>query len=256
MTSSDVPAVPLLAAENLTAGYRQQRILFDVNATFRPGVITAIIGTNGAGKSTLVKSLFGLTHIFAGRLLVAGVPMPPVAHELVARGISYVPQVANVFPSLTVRENLEVGTYVRSGGSLDMVVHVFPPLGRLMTRTAHKLSGGERNMLAVGRAIMSNPEMLLLDEATGGLAPALASEFWEYVVGLAQSGVGIVAVEQNVDLALKFSDYAYVLAAGRVVLTGPARDVARREDFEQIFLVSSTTGLTSAAARTGPQEPR
>ncbi len=229
---------PLLSTEKLTAGYRQERVIFDIDVAFPAGVITALIGSNGAGKSTLLKSLFGLTHIFAGTVLIEGRPVEPVARNFVMRGIGYVPQVANVFPSLTVRENLDIGSYVRGTGSIDSVLNVFPALGKLLRRPAFKLSGGERNMLAVGRALMSDPKLLLLDEATGGLAPALATEFWEYIAGLARTGIAVVAVEQNVDLALEYATNVYVFGSGRVVAQGPAKEVAARKDLEQLFLVN------------------
>ena len=245
-TASGPIAVPvdassaLLSTQRLTAGYRQEKVIFDVDVAFPAGVITALIGSNGAGKSTLLKSLFGLTHIFDGKVFVEGLPVEPVARNFVMRGIGYVPQVANVFPSLTVRENLDIGTYVRGGGSIDSVLKVFPALGKLLHRPAYKLSGGERNMLAVGRALMSDPKLLLLDEATGGLAPALANEFWEYIAGLARSGIAVVAVEQNVDLALEYASHVYVFGSGRVVAQGTAKEVAGRKDLEQLFLVNPT----------------
>lgn len=226
----------LLAARKLTAGYRDEPVIFDVDVEFPPSVITALIGSNGAGKSTLLKSLFGLTQIFGGTILLEGSEVQPVARQFVSRGIGYVPQVANVFPSLSVKENLEVGTYVRGAGSIESVLAIFPALEKLLPRQAHKLSGGERNMLAVGRALMSDPRLLLLDEATGGLAPRLAEEFWEYIDQLAQSGIAIAAVEQNVDLALEHADFVYVFGSGRVVAEGPAKEVAGRQDFESLFL--------------------
>lgn len=238
LSSSQEQAGVLLAARNLTAGYREERVIFDVDVEFAPGVVTALIGSNGAGKSTLLKSLFGLTRIFGGSILLEGAVVQPVARQFVSRGIGYVPQVANVFPSLSVRENLEIGTYVRGPGSLESVLSIFPALEKLLPRQAHKLSGGERNMLAVGRALMSDPRLLLLDEATGGLAPRLAEEFWEYIDKLARSGIAIAAVEQNVDLALEHAAHVYVFGSGRLVAEGPAKEVAARKDLESLFLVS------------------
>lgn len=232
------PAV--LSTEALSAGYGNEQILHAVDTEFFLGRITALIGSNGAGKSTLLKTLFGLTRIFEGSVRLDGKAVKPNARFFVSNGLAYVPQVANVFPTLSVQENLQIGTYVRSGGTLEFVLEVFPALGDLLTRPAHKLSGGERNMLAVGRALMSDPRVLLLDEATGGLAPRLAEEFWHYLVTLAERGIGIVAVEQNVDLAMEFAEFVYVLVNGAVAISGRGKEVAARQDFEEMFLAAGS----------------
>jgi branched-chain amino acid transport system ATP-binding protein len=164
----------------------------------------------------------------------------PNAEELVRRGIAYVPQTRNVFPTLSVQENLEIGTYVRSGASLERVLTLFPDLKPVLKRAAGKLSGGQRNMLAVGRALMSDPTVLLLDEATGGLAPLVATDLWEHVRALADAGVAVAAVEQNVKLALEFSDSVYVFGSGRNRLHGTPTDLLARDDFEDLFLESVT----------------
>jgi branched-chain amino acid transport system ATP-binding protein len=226
----------VLSAAGLTAGYNDERIIHDIDVSFHAAQLTALIGSNGAGKSTLLKSLFALTRIFAGQLRIDGTVTKPDARVLVARGMSYVPQVANVFPTMTVLENLEVGTYVRKGGSVELVVDVFPVLGKLMKRPAHKLSGGERNMLAVGRALMSQPVLLLLDEPTGGLAPGLAEDFWHYLTDLAGRGIAIAAVEQNVDMAIQFARDVYVLADGRIALHGSGAELARLGNLDDLFL--------------------
>lgn len=235
--AQDRPAI--LATRKLTAGYHDERIIYDIDVDFVPGTITSLVGGNGAGKSTLLKSLFGLTRLFDGAIIIDGHERRPSARDFVEQGINYVPQTANVFPSLSVRENLEVGTYVRKGHGVEGVLEVFPALRGLLTRSGRKLSGGERNMLAVGRALMSAPRLLLLDEPTGGLAPALAETFWQYLSSMAGSGIGIVAVEQNVDLALKYAQHVYVLGSGRIVAEGSAREIAERTDLEQLFLVST-----------------
>jgi len=236
----------LLSASHLTAGYKADPVVHDVDVAFQAGSITALVGSNGAGKSTLLKALFGLVRIFSGTIAIDGHDLRPNARDLVTRGIAYVPQVANVFPSLTVKENLEVGTYVRRGGSPDNAVALFPALQHLLARPAHKLSGGERNMVAVGRALASQPRLLLLDEATGGLAPALAEDFWEHIAGLAAAGIAIVAVEQNVDLALLHAHRVYVLAGGRIAASGTASEVKVRPDLQDLFLLDHR-----AATRTG-----
>jgi branched-chain amino acid transport system ATP-binding protein len=226
----------VLSAANLTAGYKDERIIRNVNVSFRAAEVTALIGSNGAGKSTLLKSLFGLARIFGGSLRINGVVTEPNARTLVELGVSYVPQVANVFPTLSVLENLQIGTYVRTGGSLDLVVDIFPVLGKLLKRPAYKLSGGERNMLAVGRALMSQPTTLLLDEPTGGLAPRLAEDFWHYLTDLATRGIAIAVVEQNVDMAIKFAQDVYVLADGRIAMRGTGAELARLDNLDDLFL--------------------
>ncbi len=225
-----------LATNQLTAGYRSEPVIFDIDSEFHAGQITALIGTNGAGKSTFLKSLFGLTRISHGTISLDGEVIEPVARSLVEAGLAYVPQVRNVFPGHTVRTNLEIGAYVRSGRTIAEVVDVFPALGPLMKVHAAKLSGGQRNMLAVGRALMSAPRVLLLDEPSGGLAPNVAEEFWLHLRNLRDANVCVIAVEQNVDLALAHADTAYLLGRGRVVISGPARELASRDDFEALFL--------------------
>lgn len=227
-----------MEVRDLVAGYGRQAILFGISAFFEAGRVTAVIGPNGAGKSTFLKAIFGLAQVHEGEILLEGVRVRSNAEELVRRGIAYVPQTRNVFPTLSVQENLEIGTYVRSGGSLERVLTLFPDLKAVLKRAAGKLSGGQRNMLAVGRALMSDPKVLLLDEATGGLAPLVAKDLWEHVRALADGGVAVAAVEQNVKLALEFSDSVYVFGSGRNRLHGTPADLLARDDFEDLFLES------------------
>jgi ABC-type branched-subunit amino acid transport system ATPase component len=229
-----------MEVRNLVAGYGRQAILFGISAYFDTGRVTAIIGPNGAGKSTFLKAIYGLAQVHEGTILLDGVAVRPNAEELVRRGIAYVPQTRNVFPTLSVRENLEIGTYVRSGGSMERVLTLFPDLKPILKRPGGKLSGGQRNMLAVGRALMSDPKVLLLDEATGGLAPLVARDLWEHVHELAKAGVAVAAVEQNVKLALEFSDDVYVFGSGRNRLHGAPQELLGRDDFEDLFLESVT----------------
>lgn len=227
-----------MEVRDLVAGYGRQAILFGISAVFEAGRVTAVIGPNGAGKSTFLKAIFGLAQVHEGEILLDGVRVRPNAEELVRRGIAYVPQTRNVFPTLSVQENLQIGSYIRSGGSLERVLTLFPDLKPVLKRAAGKLSGGQRNMLAVGRALMSDPTVLLLDEATGGLAPLVAKDLWEHVRQLADGGVAVAAVEQNVKLALEFSDSVYVFGSGRNRLRGTPQDLLARDDFEDLFLES------------------
>ncbi len=234
--SANETAGSVISGQSITAGYRSQPIIFDVSFEAKPATITTIVGPNGAGKSTLFKAVFGVARLFSGTILVKGRPIEHSNAALVRNGVAYVPQIQNVFPSLTVNENLEIGTFVRGRRDFDRVFGLFPDLAQVRKVHARKLSGGQRNMLAVARALMSNPDVLLLDEATGGLSPLLARKLWEHVAQLAREGVGVVAVEQNVRLALEYSGYVYVLAGGRNHLDGTPAELSARPDFAQLFL--------------------
>src|SRR5260221_633011 len=227
---------PALAVGGVTAGYRYQPIIFDVSANVYESRVTAIIGPNGAGKSTLFKALFGAAVVFSGTVRIDGREAAISPRELVHQGIAYVPQTRNVFPSLTVRENLEMGTFVRGRRGYDLVFGLFPDLAAAQKTRAGHLSGGQRNMLAVGRALMSDPRVLLLDEATGGLSPLVAQNLWRHVTDLARNGIAIGAIEQNVHAALEAADYVYVLAGGRNLISGSPTELKARPDFVRMFL--------------------
>lgn len=240
-SSQGAPATRL-EVRDLSAGYGRHRVLFGVSAQFFPASLTAIIGPNGAGKSTFLKAIFGLATVYQGQVLVDGLVIPPKAPELVRHGVAYVPQTANVFPTLSVQENLEIGTYVRAGRSgIKRVLELFPDLASVLRTSARKLSGGQRNMLAVGRALMSDPQILLVDEASGGLAPMVSRNLWLHLRKLSASGVTVVAVEQNVHQALEFSDDVYLFASGRNKLHETPKQLLARDDFEQMFLESKGT---------------
>ncbi len=246
MTSSSMSsAVPAAAAErelslvNITAGYGTHAVVFDVNLNFAPGTISCLIGPNGAGKSTVLKAMFGDARMFAGEVFLGDEEVRPTGRDLVPRGVSYVPQQANVFPSLTVAENLEIGAYVRQGhGGVDHVLALFPELRDLLRRHASKLSGGQQRMVAIGRALMSGPDFLLLDEATSGLAPAVAQTLWRRLSQLAATGVGVIAVEQNVDTALELASEVSILVSGSIAFSGGVADVTP-ELLEDAFLGSA-----------------
>ncbi|MHB8630348.1 MAG: branched-chain amino acid ABC transporter ATP-binding protein [Candidatus Limnocylindria bacterium] len=238
-----------LEARGITAGYGEQPVIFDVAATFRERAITAIIGPNGAGKSTLLKSLFGLARVYAGTVALDDLVLARTeARDLVRRGVAYVPQLGNIFPSLSVRENLELGAYVRSGGSMERVLAIFTDLAPVLRKPAGKLSGGQRQMLAVGRALMSDPQVLLLDEATAGLSPMISTSLWQHIRRLADDGLAIAVVEQNVGLAMQFSDEVYLLTSGRNRLNGPAEAFRARSDLDQLFLEAGPEQERAGAA--------
>ena len=248
----------ILRLEGITVGYGAVPVTHEVNLAAASSAITAIIGPNGAGKSTLLKSISGLLQPSEGRMTVDGQEVTRwPAHRRVRAGLGYVPQVSNVFPTLSVAENLEMGAYVRRSGTHERmaeVLEMFPDLRRAAKQRAGALSGGQRTMLAMGRALMLDPKVLLLDEPTGGLAPAYIERIWEKAVAIAASGTAVLVVEQNVDLALAHSDHVYILVAGRNQSDGPADEVARL-DLASIFLgrdqgPSGTPGPSAAAGAT------
>ena len=236
----DADAAPVLELDEITAGYGGAPVISEVSLRARAGQITAIVGPNGAGKSTLLKALVGIIRATSGSVHLQGTDVTGMATEkLVRAGISYVPQVANIFPSLTVRENLEMGGYCRRSGvqqRLDELCDLFPDLAGAMKRTGGTLSGGQRSMLAMARGLMLDPTVLVLDEPSGGLSPMFQGMLWEQIAKIAATGVGILVVEQNTRRTLKHADWAYVMVLGRNQLDGPARDLAHDESVVDLYL--------------------
>jgi branched-chain amino acid transport system ATP-binding protein len=209
----------LLEAKEVIAGYTPGvNILNNCSLTLRRGEIIGIIGPNGAGKSTLLKAIFGLLSVQSGSITHCGESIVgKLAHELVERGIGYVPQRDNVFPSLTIMENLEMGIYLKPTQfreRADFVENMFPRLGERRTQRAGSLSGGERQMLAMGRALMMNPEVLLLDEPSAGLSPVLQDQVFVRIREINKAGVSVVMVEQNARRCLQICSRGYVLDQG------------------------------------------
>jgi branched-chain amino acid transport system ATP-binding protein len=220
----------LLVAEAVVAGYLPGvDILRGVELTLDDGDLVGIIGPNGAGKSTLIKAIFGLVTVRDGFVTLRGRDISNfAAHTLVSLGVGYVPQRANVFPSLTVEDNLRMGLYLDPKAwneRLAAVVEIFPLLADRSDQRAGYLSGGERQMVAIGRALMMDPSVLLLDEPSAGLSPGNQDLVFERVRRIADSGVSIVMVEQNARRCLQIADRAYVLDQGRNAHTGPGRDL-------------------------------
>ncbi|MGY2779686.1 ABC-type branched-subunit amino acid transport system ATPase component [Thermostichus sp. MS-CIW-23] len=218
---------PLLDIQDLYSGYRGVDILKGIHLKVNPGQMVVIIGPNGAGKSTVLKSLFGLATIRSGRVLFQGSDITHLpAEQLVQRGIGFVPQTNNVFPSLTVQENLEMGAFIRRdnpAAQLERVYELFPPLKEKRRQAAGSLSGGQRQMLAIGRALMVEPQLLLLDEPTAGLSPLYIEQTFALLQEINRLGISILMVEQNAKQALKMADWGYVLSTGenRFEDTGP-----------------------------------
>lgn len=224
-----MPSDIVLDLIGLTAGYGGEPIIRDVNVKVKPASITAIVGPNGAGKSTLLKSIVGLIRPSQGSVLLNGVDVTGKPAEFLVRaGMAYVPQVANVFPSLTVLENLEMGAYTRSAGVRERAAELcklFPDLAAALKRPARTLSGGQRSMLAIARGLMTNPKILILDEPTAGLAPRFEDAVWEHILTVQGAGVAILLVEQNTRRCLAAADWAYVMVNGRNRLEGVGRDL-------------------------------
>lgn len=231
----------LLIADGVVAGYLPGvDILRGVDLTLAEGELVGIIGPNGAGKSTLVKAIFGLVPVRKGLVTLRGDDISNLlAHELVALGVGYVPQRANVFPSLTVEDNLRMGLYLDPNAwdeRFAAVVEVFPLLADRSEQRAGYLSGGERQMVAIGRALMMDPSVLLLDEPSAGLSPANQDLVFERVRGIADSGVSIIMVEQNARRCLQIADRAYVLDQGSNAHTGPGRDLLHDPKVIDLYL--------------------
>ena len=224
----------------VSAGYEQMEILHDVSIEVRAGEIVTLIGPNGAGKSTLMKTAFGLLRPRRGAIRFEDTDITGLAPSaLVRRGISYVPQVDNVFPSLTVDENLEMGAVVREDDvrpRLEEVLQLFPTLRAKRRLKAGGLSGGERQMVAMGRALMLDPRLLLLDEPSAGLSPVLVDTVFEKIETINRAGVAILLVEQSAREALRRSHRGYLLAGGQVRLEGPGPALLENPDVARLYL--------------------
>jgi ABC-type branched-subunit amino acid transport system ATPase component len=235
----------LIRAENVTAGYGGDPVIRGVSVQADPGQVVSLVGPNGSGKSTLLKSLVGIVRVSGGRVQVGERDVTNLAPEEVARaGVGYVPQVDDVFGPLSVRENLEMGGYLLAkkeiGSRIEHVLTVFPRLATMLQRAAGKLSGGERKMLAMGRVLMLEPAVFLLDEPTANLAPAIArSLLSEHVRHLADRGAAVLIVEQRAKAVLAISDFTYVLGGGQLRMEGAPSELAGRPAFIESFLGGS-----------------
>ncbi|WP_371311874.1 ABC transporter ATP-binding protein [Pseudovibrio flavus] len=222
------------------AGYGDADILHGINMEVRDREIVAIVGPNGAGKSTAMKSVFGLLNIHEGSIVVDGTDIAGWSpNKIVQNGVSYVPQVDNIFREMSVRENLEMGAFLRKGdasAAFDRVYELFPDLKERNSAMAGDLSGGQRQMVAMGRALMLDPKLLLLDEPTAGLSPKYMEQIFQIVRDVRDTGVSILLVEQHAKQALEFSDRGYVLAAGRNRHEGTGRALLEDREVAEMFL--------------------
>jgi branched-chain amino acid transport system ATP-binding protein len=232
---------PVLAAEDLVAGYVPGvDVLRGCSIEVRPGEVVGVIGPNGAGKSTLVKAVFGLLRVRGGTVRLRGedVTNRP-AHELVRRGVGYVPQLQNVFPTLTVEENLRMGVYLRPrdyARRAAVVGELFPVLAGRRKQKAGAMSGGERQMLAMARALMTEPQLLLLDEPSAGLSPLHQDHVFDRCRMINSAGVAVLMVEQNARRCLQFCDRGYVLDQGRNAYTGTGTALLHDEKVIELYL--------------------
>ncbi len=229
----------VLRVEDLNAGYGELHILFDVNAKVYDKQITTVVGPNGSGKSTFLKTIFGLSTIYSGKITYCGEEItrtPP--HEKTKLGIAYLPQTDNIFVNLSVEENLKIAGYTLEKDEVEerisLALEVFPELKKHMKRKAGHLSGGERQFLAIATALVRKARLLMLDEPTAQLSPKFAETIFSKIVELRERfGLTILLVEQNVKRALEISDRAYMLISGRVIFEGTAKDLLRHEKFEK-----------------------
>jgi branched-chain amino acid transport system ATP-binding protein len=230
----------VLSIENLSGGYGEADILHEVSLEIDTGEIVVVIGPNGAGKSTAMKAVFGLLRLSGGSVHLAGeeiTNMDPA--QVVNKGVCYVPQTNNVFPTLTVQENLEMGAYIRNDDfrpRLLEVYEMFPPLAEKKKQAAGELSGGQRQMVAMGKALMLEPTILMLDEPTAGLSPIYRNEIFQIIRQINASGVPILMVEQNAKQSLAVANRGYVLVDGRNRTTGKGIDLLNDPEIAKMFL--------------------
>jgi ABC-type branched-subunit amino acid transport system ATPase component len=233
----------VLSIKNLTAGYGKVPVVEGVNMTAHAGQVTVLVGLNGAGKSTLLKAIAGVIKSSSGQVILDGADVSGKVPEALLRcGIAYVPQVANVFPSLTVHENLKMGGYILRSGlqeKVDEVCELFPDLKSALKRKAKTLSGGQRHMLAVARGLMVKPLALLLDEPTAGLSPKFEEALWERVLAIKATGTALVVVDQNVRRALGHADWGYVMALGRNLASGPGKDLVQSDEVGNLYAATT-----------------
>ncbi len=231
----------MLQVRRLNAGYGKVQVLWDVDLTVRRGEIISIIGANGAGKTTTLKSIMGLIIPFKGTIQfdgedITGLPV----HEIVRKGISLVPEGRHLFPKMTVLENLRMGGYAVNGNKyrdlLEKVFQIFPVLKERRNQLASTLSGGEQQMLAIARGLMSDPKILLLDEPSLGLAPKIVKKVMKVVSKIREEGITILLVEQNAKISLEISDRGYVLETGKIVLEGTSDELLRNEHVRKAYL--------------------
>ena len=232
----------MLKVENINVYYGAIHALNGISVDVKEGEVVTLIGANGAGKSTILRTISGLLRTKTGNILFEGNSVASMApEEIVKKGISQVPEGRRIFANMTVEENLELGAYIRSDKpgirkDIDKVFERFPRLGERRKQIAGTLSGGEQQMLAIGRGLMSQPRLLLLDEPSMGLAPLLVKEIFSIIKEINASGTTILLVEQNANMALSIAHQAYVLETGRITLAGSAKELMESEEVRKAYL--------------------
>jgi branched-chain amino acid transport system ATP-binding protein len=232
----------MLAIENLHVYYGNIAAVKGLTMAVRPGEIVTVIGSNGAGKSTTLRTVSGLLHARQGRVVFQGDDISRLAgHQVVARGICQSPEGRRIFPRMTVDENLDLGAFLRKdraeiAADRERVLELFPRLQERLMQKAGTLSGGEQQMLAVGRALMGSPKLLLLDEPSMGLAPVLVDLIFDTIQTIRDQGTTVLVVEQNALAALRIADYAYLLESGRLKLEGRGSDLAKDDDIVRAYM--------------------
>lgn len=231
---------PYLSATGMRGGYGKADILNGCNLSVDRGQIAVIVGPNGAGKSTAMKAVFGMLDLREGSVMLDGQDIGSLSpQDRVRRGMGFVPQVANVFPTMTVEENLEMGAYIRKDDfrtTLEQVYHLFPAVADKRRQYAGELSGGQRQQVAVGRALMTQPNLLMLDEPTAGVSPIVMDELFDRIIEIARTGISILMVEQNARQALEIADIGYVLVQGVNRYTGTGAELMADPDVRRTFL--------------------
>jgi branched-chain amino acid transport system ATP-binding protein len=239
--TEEIPQSPILIVKDLFTGYGPTEVLHGISFEVHKGSIVTLIGANGAGKTTTLKSLFGLMDIKKGSILYKGKELVGVkAHNIAKVGLGFVPQERSIFPTLTVRENLEMGGYILDHKLLlqriDYVTNFFPILQERISQQSGTLSGGERRMLAIGRALITNPDLLVLDEPSLGLAPLVVDSVFERINAIHNEGTTILVVEQNARRALSLADYGYVIKLGQILFSGTGSDLLNNTDVQKAYL--------------------
>lgn len=231
----------MLSVRNLSTGYDKVNVLHDVSIEVPPGQITCILGANGAGKSTLIRAILGLTPAREGQVLWGGRDITrEKTHRIIAGGIACIPEGRKVFPRMTVQENLTLGAYLEADASqlrsrIDRVYEVFPRLKERAAQLAGTMSGGEQAMVSIGRGLMANPQLLVIDEPSLGLSPLYVKENFRVIRQINELGITVLLVEQNARQTLAISHHGYVLSQGRVVAQGSAQELAQNDDVRSAY---------------------
>ena len=231
----------LLDVRNLQAGYGHAKVLFDISLNIEEGEVVTLLGRNGMGKTTTVRALFGLVKATGGEITFAGKRCDNIAPHAIARlGMGLVPEGRQIFPNLAVRENLQMAFIDRSWGAerwtLERVIGFFPRLGERRNNAGNQLSGGEQQMLAIGRALMTNPRLLVLDEATEGLAPVIRAEIWARLDALKKTGLSILVIDKELEALSKLADRHYVLEKGEIAWSGSTARLLAEPTIQETYL--------------------